>query len=253
MTGGVVLALLRDLLRVPQPQEHRPAAARRALRPPARGHRPQRVRRPRPGRGPARPARHRHLRRVPVGHLRLFFVFVPISIALALVSRATRAPGCSSSPRSRSTGCWRRELLPAAVARARLRAAGRLRRSADDRRQPAAGRRCSTSASSSCATRRPPAPRRASPRSRRCTCRSSSPRRSRPTCSAPRGRARSALWVLLALTVLATLYFGWHYVLDDVAGMLIAVTLARAREWADRLRARATARRRVRAPQPSPA
>jgi hypothetical protein len=48
------------------------------------------------------------------------------------------------------------------------------------------------------------------------------------------GLARSvkiAVWVLFALTVAATVYFGWHYVLDDLAGMAIAVTalaLARA-------------------------
>lgn len=30
-----------------------------------------------------------------------------------------------------------------------------------------------------------------------------------------------ALWALLALTVVATIYFGWHYVIDDVAGLII--------------------------------
>jgi hypothetical protein len=30
---------------------------------------------------------------------------------------------------------------------------------------------------------------------------------------------RVGLWVYLGLTVIATIYFGWHYVLDDVAGM----------------------------------
>ena len=65
-------------------------------------------------------------------------------------------------------------------------------------------------------------------------------------------RVSAVVWALLALTVLATLYFGWHYVLDDVAGMAIAVTslaLARALTGFE-LR---TARRRVPAPQPSPA
>jgi hypothetical protein len=63
---------------------------------------------------------------------------------------------------------------------------------------------------------------------------------------------RAVVWVLLVLTVLATLYFGWHYVLDDVAGMLIAVvSLALARALTGfELR---TARRRLPAPQPSPA
>jgi hypothetical protein len=33
-----------------------------------------------------------------------------------------------------------------------------------------------------------------------------------------------ATWGLCALTAIATIYFGWHYVLDDVAGLIIAVT-----------------------------
>jgi hypothetical protein len=32
---------------------------------------------------------------------------------------------------------------------------------------------------------------------------------------------RGALWVMLGLTVLATIYFGWHYLIDDVAGLAI--------------------------------
>ena len=38
-----------------------------------------------------------------------------------------------------------------------------------------------------------------------------------------------ALWTFLALTMVATLYFGWHYVVDDIAGIgigVIAVVLA---------------------------
>ena len=61
-----------------------------------------------------------------------------------------------------------------------------------------------------------------------------------------------AVWILFALTVTATLYFGWHYVLDDLAGLAIAVTalaLARALVGID-LR---TARRQVPAPSPRPA
>jgi membrane-associated phospholipid phosphatase len=43
-------------------------------------------------------------------------------------------------------------------------------------------------------------------------------------------RLRIALWVLLVLTAISTIYLGWHYVVDDVAGMVIAVTaLALAR------------------------
>jgi membrane-associated phospholipid phosphatase len=32
---------------------------------------------------------------------------------------------------------------------------------------------------------------------------------------------RVGLWVLLGLTMLATIYFGWHYLIDDVAGLAI--------------------------------
>jgi hypothetical protein len=34
---------------------------------------------------------------------------------------------------------------------------------------------------------------------------------------------RIGLWVNFAVTVVATLYFGWHYIADDIAGCLIAV------------------------------
>ena len=35
-------------------------------------------------------------------------------------------------------------------------------------------------------------------------------------------RLKIVLWVWLALTVLSTVYFGWHYFLDDIAGVAIA-------------------------------
>ena len=41
---------------------------------------------------------------------------------------------------------------------------------------------------------------------------------------------RVAAWVLLVLTIVATIYLGWHYVLDDVGGLVIgamAIVLAR--------------------------
>ena len=31
------------------------------------------------------------------------------------------------------------------------------------------------------------------------------------------------LWANFAVTIVATLYFGWHYVADDVAGIAIAL------------------------------
>jgi hypothetical protein len=48
-----------------------------------------------------------------------------------------------------------------------------------------------------------------------------------------RRAVRLAAWTLFGLTALATVYFGWHYVLDDLGGMLIAVAaLAMARALA---------------------
>jgi hypothetical protein len=34
---------------------------------------------------------------------------------------------------------------------------------------------------------------------------------------------RIAVWVNFGVTAVATLYFGWHYIADDVAGILIAL------------------------------
>lgn len=34
---------------------------------------------------------------------------------------------------------------------------------------------------------------------------------------------RATAWILVALTAVSTIYFGWHYLADDVAGVLIAV------------------------------
>ncbi len=34
---------------------------------------------------------------------------------------------------------------------------------------------------------------------------------------------RWSIWVFFVLTVIATIYFGWHYIADDIAGALIAV------------------------------
>lgn len=56
-------------------------------------------------------------------------------------------------------------------------------------------------------------------------------------------RLRVAAWVLVGLTVLSTIYLGWHYVLDDIAGVLLgalAIVLARALTGFDLRRARRT-------------
>jgi hypothetical protein len=43
-------------------------------------------------------------------------------------------------------------------------------------------------------------------------------------------RLRIGLWMLLAVSAMATVYLGWHYVVDDVAGVVIALAaLALAR------------------------
>ncbi|MGY1808566.1 phosphatase PAP2 family protein [Blastococcus sp. SYSU D00669] len=42
---------------------------------------------------------------------------------------------------------------------------------------------------------------------------------------------RSLMWVFFGLTVLATVYFGWHYVVDDIAGVLIAAIAVGLAGW----------------------
>src|SRR3954470_17762681 len=43
------------------------------------------------------------------------------------------------------------------------------------------------------------------------------------TLLAVRRAIRIGLWVFLALTFLATIYFGWHYIVDDIAGAAIGI------------------------------
>ena len=49
-------------------------------------------------------------------------------------------------------------------------------------------------------------------------------------------RLRVALWTWLALTVVTTIYHGWHYVVDDLAGLLIGLIFPRCGAIADGLR-----------------
>jgi hypothetical protein len=42
---------------------------------------------------------------------------------------------------------------------------------------------------------------------------------------------RTTLWVYFGLTSLATIYFGWHYIADDVAGVAIAVASVLLAGW----------------------
>ena len=36
-------------------------------------------------------------------------------------------------------------------------------------------------------------------------------------------RLKQGLWIWLGITTIATVYLGWHYFIDDVAGLLVAV------------------------------
>ena len=59
-----------------------------------------------------------------------------------------------------------------------------------------------------------------------------------------------AAWTLLGLTTAATIYFGWHYVLDDVGGLILgamALAIARALTGIDLRAARQST------PNPAPA
>ena len=43
--------------------------------------------------------------------------------------------------------------------------------------------------------------------------------RSPPRCSGSTASCESALWIWLGVTIIGTVYLGWHYVIDDVAGI----------------------------------
>ena len=63
-------------------------------------------------------------------------------------------------------------------------------------------------------------------------------------------RLQAALWIWLAITTIGTVYLGWHYFVDDIAGVAMgaaALLLARAFTGID-LRAERERRRRERAP-----
>jgi membrane-associated phospholipid phosphatase len=55
---------------------------------------------------------------------------------------------------------------------------------------------------------------------------------------------RTITWVFFGVTILATLYFGWHYILDDIAGMGIGWVSVTVAGWA-------TGHRRRRGLQPA--
>ena len=44
-------------------------------------------------------------------------------------------------------------------------------------------------------------------------------------------RTTAVLGVFLAGTVLATIYFGWHFVSDDIAGVVLAITAVTLSRW----------------------
>lgn len=43
---------------------------------------------------------------------------------------------------------------------------------------------------------------------------------------------RAIAWIFLVLTILATIYFGWHYIVDDVAGVVIGWLAVSLGAWA---------------------
>jgi hypothetical protein len=70
---------------------------------------------------------------------------------------------------------------------------------------------------------------------------------------------RRTMWVYFGLTVVSTLYFGWHYICDDLAGALIAVASvwlgarATGQEFLGRRRPARSAPRERSEPAPEPA
>lgn len=45
---------------------------------------------------------------------------------------------------------------------------------------------------------------------------------------------RILMWVFLVLTLISTIYFGWHYIIDDIAGLVIGAVSVAAAGWATR-------------------
>ncbi|MGB5950914.1 MAG: phosphatase PAP2 family protein, partial [Ornithinimicrobium sp.] len=45
---------------------------------------------------------------------------------------------------------------------------------------------------------------------------------------------RVAMWVFMALTLISTIYFGWHYIIDDIAGLVIGAGSVAAAWFATR-------------------
>ena len=118
------------------------------------------------------------------GVYELFFVFIPVALAFALVVLADLRSGLfltTALALNWALAAASYFMLPSLGPD--LRHAGRVRAPPRDRRQRAPGGPARRSGPNSCATRRRAAPRRASAPSPRCTSRSSSPRRWRRSCS----------------------------------------------------------------------
>ena len=60
-------------------------------------------------------------------------------------------------------------------------------------------------------------------------------------------RLRIGLWVLLAVTTVATIHLGWHYVVDDLAGVVLGATALALAGSLTGFELRTTRQRRVRA------
>jgi len=60
-------------------------------------------------------------------------------------------------------------------------------------------------------------------------------------------RLRIGLWVLLAVTTVATIHLGWHYVVDDLAGVVLGATALALAGSLTGFELRTTRQRRMRA------
>ena len=247
--GSALGRLLRDLRRVSQPQE-RPAAAatRRALRPPAGRLRPHAVLRQRPGHAAAQRARHGRLDAGAVERLRL--VRLPDAAVAGLRARLRLAAARRAVLRDGAVdqlGTRRGELPAVARARADLLRAAELRRAARLARLLPAGPAARPAAG---VPRRPQCPGAAQNiaafASLHCSLLFTAAMAAQ-LLGIPK-RLQIGLWVLFGVSAVSTVHLGWHYVIDDVAGVAIAFAALGLAKLLTGIDPR-TARRRVRAPE----
>ena len=64
-------------------------------------------------------------------------------------------------------------------------------------------------------------------------------------------RLKQALWAWLVITIVATVYLGWHYFIDDLAGLVMGLAALVLARWLTGFDPR-TSRRMTKAPQGLP-